>query len=141
MKRRKHVITIGVFALTAFIFITCNNDDRKPYYGTWGFTEYGTKLIFSADKFIFLDEKNDLGFTLSPVKWTAVINNNDETKDDFPTGYKVSGIISEHHGNVGWKTGSDYNEDWAYYIKNDKQHMIEQGDYRFWYQELTKITD
>jgi len=136
--QKQFIIVISAIVITSFCFTACKDDGRKHYYGTWVFAGFGSQLTFSANKFVFLDENNELGFTVSPVTWTPVVNNNDFTKEDYPTGFKISGYISEHHGDIMWQTGSYHDEDWAFFIHNDKQHMIEQGDHRFWVQELTR---
>ena len=143
MKTRKILITVFTIAVFAFIFTACKKDDsRKDYYGTWTFSGFGTRLVFSADKFSFVDELNDLGFSISPITWTAVENAFEETKDDYPTGYKITGTVLEHHGNIaGWHTGTYFDEDWAFFIHTDRQKMIEQGLNRFWYQELMKVAE
>jgi len=133
-------IAITVLALT-FIFTGCKRDDREPYYGTWIYTRFGTKLIFSADTFIFLDENNNCGFTVSPITWTGINNENEETKDDYPAGYKVAGRVSDHHGSIGWKTGDLFDEDWAFYLNKDKNGLLEQGDNNFWWEELIRFEE
>ena len=144
MKTRKYFIIIGVIAIISFVFAACKIDERRDYFGTWVFEGYGTKLIFSADKFVFLDERNELGLTVAQAIWTAVENLNEETKNDYPTGYRISGLITEHHGNVGWRTGDFIDHSWAYYLHKDKQRIIEQGTGRFdsfWFNELVRETN
>jgi len=145
MKAVKILTVIGflvIFSLTA-----CNiGDTKKAYYGTWLYANYGSKIIFSKNKFDFIGEDAAWGFSISPVTWILVENTYEETMEEYPVGYKITGTVSEHFGEVIWQTGDNFDEDWAYFLHKDKDKMIEQGERStrggnfFWFEELSKTT-
>jgi len=138
------VATVGTVNITATakdgsgVTATCvvtvtEPDPRLPYYATW---VADWSLTFSANEVrVDLEEG---WYKVSPITWTAVTNTNSETKDDFPSGYKITGLVSEEEESSWWGVGDPFGDDWAYFLHKDGNSIIEQGDDNSWWDELKK---
>ena len=107
-------------------------DPRAPYFATW--VSAWKNITFSADE--VYSEGDDGGgwwYKVSPLTWKAVTNINKDTKDDYPTGYKVTGHVSEEENSGSLGVGDSFADDWAYFLHKDGNSIIEQSDYIEWY--------
>lgn len=103
-------------------------DPRSPYFGKWiyGDDDDSYSLTFSADE-IAVEFSDGGWYKVSPLTWEAVTNTNSETLDDYPSGYKITGLVSEEE-NSSWYVGESFGDEWAYYIHIDGNSIIEQVD-------------
>ena len=109
MKRRGFLTIIGSIALAALLVIGmagCSHDtDLGPeaaFYGTWvcAAASNGT-VIISANKLEFF---NDYGsYTLEGLTWTP----NTSADADYPTGYVISGVVTQKIDNAPYKADRD----------------------------------
>lgn len=98
-------------------------DPRFDYFGTWKFVDAQTTLIVSANEVIVMFDSGS--YRVSPINWVKANNNNPVSSTNFPTGYNVTGIVSEHSGSTLLQTGDSFGEGEAYYIhKGNKNIMI-----------------
>jgi len=98
-------------------------DPRLPYFGKW--VRGSWIFTFSANEF---REDDAWGYIkVSPLTWTAATNTNEETKDDYPFGFKITGVITEDVG-IGWGVGSPYGDECAFFIHKDGNSIILQYD-------------
>jgi len=112
----------------------------NPYFAKWvADWDLNYSLTLSAN-YLRVDYF-DIGgyYKVSPLTWTAVVNTNPETKDDYPMGYKIKGVVSED-------VGAGYGEDtwgghYAFFIHKDENSIIEQDDDNGWYGVYTKVTE
>ncbi len=109
-------------------------DPRSPYFATWVF-EDGEFITFSANEahVVWSDES---WYKVTPLTWTAVTNTNPETKEDYPTGYKIAGVCTEAENS--WTVGDSYGDDWAFFLHKDGNSMIEQADDNYWCNPMIK---
>jgi len=133
----------GFLIIMAFVltFVACDNgngvtdsdtDPREPYFNSWIEVD-NWKVTFFDDKLIAQDDSgDDWDYTVSPITWIAVVNTNVETKKDYPSGYKITGYVSEQNGDA-WEIDQFFGEDWAYFIHKNKKSIIEQDDDNLWY--------
>jgi len=135
----KHKLNLrNVAAIVACLAVTLNFASckkvapRSTFFGIWS-EEWS--ITFSAND-IRVDQSDGGWYKVSPIIWTAVTNTNSETKDDYPSGYKITGLVSE--GDSEWFIGESWGEDWAYFIHKDGNSIIEQGNNNGWYYVLTK---
>ena len=109
-------------------------DPRSPYFATWEWDD-GAFITFSADKLHAVGGEG-LWFKVTPLTWTAVTNTNPETKEDYPTGYKIAGVCTEAENS--WTVGDSFGDDWAYFLHKDGNSLLEQRDDNTWWEVLTK---
>ena len=105
-------------------------DPKAGFYGTWRLA--GTLyLTLSADK--VLVQSPDAGaawhYEAVPVIWEEVVNTNPATKAEYPSGYRITGIISASTFSSGvCAVGRLFGNGFAYYMGADSGNMIEQED-------------
>ena len=132
-----------IAAIGGTLLTGCKKDDksdkpdpRLPYFATWR-SEWNIK--FSANE-IYVEPNGDGGgwYKISPITWKMVTNTNDETKDNFPSGYKITGLVSEEEESGWGDVGTPFGDNWAYFLHKDGNSIIEQGDDNDWWEEMTK---
>ena len=74
--------------------------DPKYFYGTWkSIRENKSRnLILTENSLIFnyiLDYRGITSYTVSELKWIPAYNDDPATKDDFPSGFYATGIVSK----------------------------------------------
>jgi hypothetical protein len=98
MKIEKLAIQMIVMVIT-FSFVSCkkengesDNDFKMLFYGIWK-NENNVIRELSSNKLEV--QSSEWSFTLTISSWTAVSNTNEETKTEYPNGYKISGTITQ----------------------------------------------
>lgn len=134
------VILIAAMTLMA-VMAACSSkkeelDPRSSYFAKWVNSEGWTVTISVND--IRVDNLGGGYYKVSPITWHAVTNTNNETKDDYPSGYKITGLVSEEKDS-GWGIVGDlFGDDWAYFIHKNGNTLIEQEDDNSWFKVMTK---
>ena len=108
----------------------------NPYFAKW--VADWVNYTFSANELRF--DESDAYFIVSPLTWTAVVNTNNATKDDYPSGYKITGLISEEEDSEGY-VGQPFGDDRSFFIHKDGKSMVEQADNNAWFAVYTKDAD
>ena len=109
------------------------SDPRSPYFAKW----ISDWSIAFSDNQIYVETVGGGWYKVSPITWTAVTNTNSETKNDYPSGYKVTGFVSEEDNDNGWNVGHPFSmpgDEWAYFIHKNGNSIIEQGDDNSWWE-------
>ena len=118
------VMTLTLIFSIIFLF-SCtleNIDDvifKSDFYGKWNYENPPTEVI----QCIYIINENNLQasylFTEGPVNinriintWTLIENNNNNTKKDYPSGYKISSIVENETRYAYW------------YLHKNKQNFI-----------------
>ena len=105
-------------------------DTRSSYFATWA-SEGGTSLTFSNNEVIWAYIISGVVYSwakVSPITWTAVTNTNSVTKNDYPAGYNIAGLVSEKDDLWAVPIGDPFGEGYSFYIHTDGNSIIEQRD-------------
>ena len=118
------IAAVALMAITA----ACSKDidSRLPYFATWTWSD-GWTLTISANE-IRVDNTTGGWYKVSPITWTAVTNTNSETKNNYPSGYKITGLISAENDSHWGDVGEPFGDTWTHFIHKDGKSMIEQED-------------
>ena len=110
------------------VYAKWTTDPHYVYYGTWVYSESQLTFVLSNNS-ITLQFFDGSSYKASNLNWAQVTNNNPSTSTNYPIGYKLTGIVSEHSGNSALKTGDAFGDwDGALYIHKDiNNSMMEQG--------------
>jgi hypothetical protein len=96
-------------------------DPYMAYYGTWlcpastSGTTFDATIKISRDEFLY-SNTSGVSWTASPITWTAAVNERETTKDEYPSGYIISGPRSD---------GLTYRV--PYYLHSSKQKLSANG--------------
>ena len=99
------------------------------YFGIWvSIFEYpydeDSYYIITANYYTYY--LSDYYFTVNNLIWTEVINENDETKDEYPYGFSINGIVSDACMSLSNLIGE--NEGIRPYINANKNKICHLGD-------------
>ena len=103
MKTWKQWISVAFLGIV-FIFIACDldtkddpPDPRSDFFATWKNEELLMTLTINASN-IKGDRRpgQEFFWTSIPNIWTPITNDDLETKDSYPSGYKCTGTFTEH---------------------------------------------
>ena len=145
MKKWKLFTFIGIMSILAFIFIACDDgsewtapdsDPREPYFGTWVWEEYSITL--SATQYILQRIGTYGGYTVTPISWVAIVNTNDATQTDYPSGFRITGYVSTHSGDIWSETGDFFGENFSYFVHRNGKSLLEQSNEHSWFVVLDK---
>jgi hypothetical protein len=123
-----------VASLSGTINITIHKG--YDFFGSWTHN-YGTEedpdrdtYVITADNIRVITEKGTVASVVGSCIWTSEINNYASTKDNYPNGYKISGIVTDN-------TISSYVGSAVYvtsFLHNDKQSIWLVGEEIFYKQ-------
>ena len=113
---------IALVAIIGFSMSACKDpepepDPREDYYGTWKFASSWTAtMVISETNLDITDTDGDyLHFTIS--SWATVNNTDNDTKTDYPNGYKLTGTTTSNQG-------YESNTVISIYIHTNKQSVL-----------------
>ena len=129
MKKSKLVLFSGIiFVLAAVLLLSaCGpNDGRTPYYGNWVLVSPDVKFdtTYAGDKIITENLTDKWEFTVSRLKWEEITNTNEETKKDYPSGYRISGTVSNVKNSAVYTVGTEFLI-FSFIHRSNKRKMIE----------------
>jgi hypothetical protein len=138
----RSVVIIALVLIVGFAMTACkddDNDDPPPQsvlYGTWKSETEITwrQLTIAENKIVYIDKEN-YGYTIENLTWTAVTNDgtltNSGDKTTYPSGFSFTGTIIQ---NNGYTLGANINESLTrtFFLKeNDKTEFWYQGPSTF----------
>ena len=96
---------------------------NPAFFGTW--RNPNMSYTFSGGRIIGLANDDGTGFTIQITNWEPVVNRGN-TSNDYPNGFKFTGIITEMTG--GWGVGlkgGPYTQIW--YVNKDRNRILMDG--------------
>ena len=115
MKTWKHCTIFGFLAIFAFASISCDDgngktvptpDLREAFFGTW-IADNDNDFIVEISANVYIEDVNSSYYVpymkMNNLVWTATTNGYEATKNDYPSGYTLSGIWSDD-SDPSWKT-------------------------------------
>jgi len=148
MKNWKHynLAIISVIFVFAFTFIGCDNGNTsngepepvtiEDFFGTWVLSNT-LSITFSENEIVCHFLTDGAEYTVSSVLWTESINTNSQTKGNYPTGYKITGVISASTDSSR-EIGDLHGDVTSHFLHKNKKSFIEQHDSNSWYDVYTK---
>ena len=133
MKTWKFIVAILAIFGIAFAFVACDDgngktneppDPRAAFLGIW-IHENGPigsiTMTIDADLHVW-DQSHGFWKINNPV-WTEIDNNNDETKGEYPSGYKLSGTFADDSTSM---VGGEYS--YLLFINAMKNKLCVEGE-------------
>jgi hypothetical protein len=96
-------------------------DLQHDFFGTWYYEETDMYYTISNDRLVAFQPGYNDGFTFLITNW-EIIYNDRANSNDYPIGFKITGIIEEMTGS--WWIGIGDADTWAWYISIDKNSLI-----------------
>ena len=136
MKRLFKVLGIMILAvLIGFSMIACGDDNPednpkdslliwKDYIGVWSSDLFIYEISASNLKWINKNN-NSVYYVASITSADVVLNIDDKTKDDYPSGYKFSVKITAGDNNFQQLIG--YSNSDTFFLCNDKKSLADYG--------------
>ena len=133
----------GCFSLNKFKYDGAGVITNSMFYHTWnrispadGGIDYA--VTFSANA---IDVRDSSGWSLrvSPITWDEVDNTSLKNMNDYPSGYKIEGVVSNITGsNSGWTVGEAFGAGTTYFMHTDTNSIIWVDDNSGSVTELTR---
>ena len=104
MTNKIRIIGLAAVMFAAVAVTSCKKDNKNEineinqadFYGTWkdGTDRIWTTVTFTANKVVYLNWLGG-GYTLEDLTWTAFDNLAGKHITDFPSGYKITGKVTQ----------------------------------------------
>ncbi|MDR0320518.1 MAG: hypothetical protein LBI28_03375 [Treponema sp.] len=129
MKKSKLALFSGIIFVLATVLLlsACGpNDNRTPYYGNWVLNspDVNFDTTYAGDKIITENLTDKWEFTVTSLKWEEITNTNEATKKDYPSGYRISGVVSNIKNSAIYTVGTEFSV-FSFIHKSNKRKMIE----------------
>jgi len=107
-----------------YIFVIPPVIAKSDFYGAWSGSGSSSADVFSEDKYRLIDNYGQAGaeerLAADITLWTPIVNTDNETKDQYPVGYKLDVQITNDPNPANIGITATFN----CFISADKQSMI-----------------